>query len=566
MEAQAVQALQFSSTLHSNLSKPEKTWPNGSLRMFGGFKKQPFVSSKLQSAKPSTNIRRRTASLVVACSNNNVPALTLESGSFPASVDEKLILKSKTQEIEPYLNGRCIYLVGMMGSGKTTVGRILSRELSYSFFDRFLLNIFCIYGSSDELVKEEVDGTSVADIFKLYGEPFFRNKETEVLQKLSLMHRHVISTGGGAVLMPNNWKFMRRGISVWLDVPVEALAQRITAVGTDSRPLLHSEAGNAYMETVKRLSIIREERSEAYANANARVSLENMAAKLGQRDVSDFSPTAIAMETLEQVRFLCACQPEMETFLPVMNGMVHSKTLGRTEPNGSPRMSSGFKEQVFVSSKLRPARPSTSIRRGTAPIEVTCLHNNAPGCCKNCSYFDNLPTSKSQEIEPYLNGGCIYLVGMMGSGKTTVGKILSQVLSYLFFDSDALVEVDGTSVADIFKHIGEPFFGNKTEVLRRLSMIHRHIISTGGGAVEISVWLDVPLKALGQRITAVGTDSRPLLHYEEGDAYTKKEVKHMQTPLSRSPWKQQNWVEEMCQIYLQRYCNGGEPLPASSPF
>lgn len=74
------------------------------------------------------------------------------------------------------------------------------------------------------------------------------------------------------------------------------------------------------------------------------------------------------------------------------SGMVHSKTLGRTEPNGSLRMSSGFKEQVFVSSKLRPARPSTSIRRGTAPIEVTCLHNNAPGCCKNCSYFDNLPT------------------------------------------------------------------------------------------------------------------------------------------------------------------------------
>ncbi|KAG5148418.1 hypothetical protein JHK82_015299 [Glycine max] len=371
MEAQAVQALQFSSTLHSNLSKPEKTWPNGSLRMFGGFKKQPFVSSKLQSAKPSTNIRRRTASLVVACSNNNVP--------------------------------------GMMGSGKTTVGRILSRELSYSFFDRFLLNIFCIYGSSDELVKEEVDGTSVADIFKLYGEPFFRNKETEVLQKLSLMHRHVISTGGGAVLMPNNWKFMRRGISVWLDVPVEALAQRITAVGTDSRPLLHSEAGNAYMETVKRLSIIRVERSEAYANANARVSLENMAAKLGQRDVSDFSPTAIAMEFQDEA------PRKLKRFkVCKFSGMVHSKTLGRTEPNGSLRMSSGFKEQVFVSSKLRPARPSTSIWRGTAPIEVTCLHNNAPGCCKNCSYFDNLPT---------------------------------------------------------------------TEVLRRLSMMHRHIISTGGGAV-----------------------------------------------------------------------------------
>ena len=52
-------------------------------------------------------------------------------------------------------------------------------------------------------------------------------------------------------------KFMRRGISVWLDVPVEALAQRITAVGTDSRPLLHSEAGNAYMEVNDFSSMIR---------------------------------------------------------------------------------------------------------------------------------------------------------------------------------------------------------------------------------------------------------------------------------------------------------------------
>ncbi|RZB51741.1 Shikimate kinase, chloroplastic isoform D [Glycine soja] len=46
----------------------------------------------------------------------------------------------------------------------------------------------------------------------------------KVLQMLSLMHKHVISIDGGVVLMPNNWKYMRRGISVWLDVPVEALA------------------------------------------------------------------------------------------------------------------------------------------------------------------------------------------------------------------------------------------------------------------------------------------------------------------------------------------------------
>ncbi|QHN86808.1 Shikimate kinase 1 [Arachis hypogaea] len=195
--------------------------------------------------------------------------------------------KSKFPEIEQKSKGSEI--AGMMGSGKTTVGKILSQVLCYSFFD------------SDTLIEEEVDGTSVADIFKHYGETFFRDKETEVLRKLSMTHRHVISTGGGAVVRPINWKYMHKGVSIWLDVPVEALAQRITAVGTNSRPLLHSEVGDAYTKTFMRLSSLFEERSQAYANANAKVSLENIAAKLGQKDVSDLTPTAIAIEALEQI-------------------------------------------------------------------------------------------------------------------------------------------------------------------------------------------------------------------------------------------------------------------------
>ncbi|XP_061372602.1 shikimate kinase, chloroplastic-like isoform X2 [Gastrolobium bilobum] len=236
MDAKAVQSLQFSTMVYCE--KLGRTGPSGSLRMSGSFmepkKLQVFVSGRLQPAKPSKMSRRRMFPLEVACSANNVPASIMESGSFHAPLDEELTLKSKSQEIEPYLNGRCIYLVGMMGSGKTTVGKILSQVLCYSFYD------------SDALVEEEVDGTSVADIFKHYGEYFFRNKETEVLHKTSMMHRHVISTGGGAVVRPINWKYMHQGISVWLDVPVEALARRITAVGTISRPLLHYEAGDAY--------------------------------------------------------------------------------------------------------------------------------------------------------------------------------------------------------------------------------------------------------------------------------------------------------------------------------
>ncbi|XP_054806465.1 shikimate kinase, chloroplastic-like isoform X2 [Prosopis cineraria] len=250
---------------------------------------QVFGSANWQSGKPSATRCMRTP-LKVARSCNNSPASTLETGGLQGSViDEELTLKSNSQEIEQHLNGRCIYLVGMMGSGKTTVGKILSQVLDYDFYD------------CDELVEDEVGGTSVADIFKHYGEGFFRERETGVLRKLSVMERCVIATGGGAVTRPINWKYMHKGISIWLDVPVKALAQRITAVGTESRPLLHNEAGDAYTQTLRRLSSLLEERFEAYANANARVSLENMAAKLDHRDVLDLSPTTIALEALKQI-------------------------------------------------------------------------------------------------------------------------------------------------------------------------------------------------------------------------------------------------------------------------
>ncbi|XP_020206867.1 shikimate kinase 1, chloroplastic [Cajanus cajan] len=278
MDVKAAQRLHLSPVV-----RPDMIGRRPSCCSFG--MSRPFVSAKL-----SLRMRRRTTTVEVSCSYN-VPASTLESGSVRTPLDEELILKNKSQEIQPNLNGRCIYLVGMMGSGKTTVGKIMSQVLGYSFCD------------SDALVEEEVGGNSVADIFKSHGEPFFRNKETEVLCKLSQMHRLVISTGGGAVTRPINWKYMHKGVSVWLDVPVEALAQRIAAVGTNSRPLLHYEAGDPYKRAFMRLSAIFEERGDAYANANARVSLKNIAMKLGKRDVSELSPTDIAIEALEQIDY-----------------------------------------------------------------------------------------------------------------------------------------------------------------------------------------------------------------------------------------------------------------------
>ncbi|KAK9272096.1 hypothetical protein L1049_002465 [Liquidambar formosana] len=288
MEAKFAQSMQFSTWIDSEkiLRKPSGSIQFGQIRR-DKKRLQMLISGHLQPKKTST--WHRPGGLEVSRTHKKFPASIFESGSHYASFDEAMILKHKSQEIMPYLNGRCIYLVGMMGSGKTTVGKILSEVLGYSFCD------------SDVLVEDDVDGISVAEIFKRYGEGFFRDKETEMLRKLSLMHRLVVSTGGGAVIRPINWKYMQKGVSIWLDVPLDALAQRIADVGTHSRPLLHHGSGDAYIKTFRRLSNLFEERGDAYANANARVSLENIAAKMGLRDVSNLTPTLIAIEALEQI-------------------------------------------------------------------------------------------------------------------------------------------------------------------------------------------------------------------------------------------------------------------------
>ncbi|KAI3930706.1 hypothetical protein MKX01_037152 [Papaver californicum] len=184
----------------------------------------------------------------------------LEPGRTHTFVDEPKILKKKAQEVAPYLKwtlhiSSCeVCNAGMMASGKTTIAKTLSKVLGYSFFD------------SDKLVEQAVGMTSVTQIFKEHSETFLRDNE------LSLMRQVVVATGGGAVIRPINWKYMKPGITVWLDVPLEALATRIAAEGTDSRPLLHHELGDAFAL----LSTLSKERGHGYTNADARVSLECM--------------------------------------------------------------------------------------------------------------------------------------------------------------------------------------------------------------------------------------------------------------------------------------------------
>ncbi len=132
---------------------------------------------------------------------------------------------------KPEVTPKNIVLIGFMGSGKSTVGRALHQRLGYSLTDM------------DQLIEHTM-GKKITEIFKEEGEQAFRDFET--LQLLEIAKhtetRHIVSTGGGIVIRPNNRSFLRKlGYVVWLDAPQETILDR-TSRNRD-RPLLnHADA------------------------------------------------------------------------------------------------------------------------------------------------------------------------------------------------------------------------------------------------------------------------------------------------------------------------------------
>jgi shikimate kinase len=108
-----------------------------------------------------------------------------------------------------------IYLIGYRCTGKTTVGKLLSQKLSWPMLD-----------SDVELVKEQK--RPIAEIVEKEGWPSFRSIEKEIIRKLSRLNHHVIATGGGAVLDPENVGIMRTtGKVIWLTALPETIARRM---------------------------------------------------------------------------------------------------------------------------------------------------------------------------------------------------------------------------------------------------------------------------------------------------------------------------------------------------
>ena len=150
------------------------------------------------------------------------------------------------------LGKRSIVLVGMPGSGKTSIGRRLAQHLGLEFID------------ADQEI-EAAAGMSIADIFSRHGEPYFRAGEARVIARLLDKAPQVVATGGGAFVNPDTRALVRaRALSVWLKADVDLLLRRVKR--KNDRPLLRVDDPEAVLRR------LLSEREASYAEADLTIT------------------------------------------------------------------------------------------------------------------------------------------------------------------------------------------------------------------------------------------------------------------------------------------------------
>lgn len=159
--------------------------------------------------------------------------------------------QSLTEDITRNRLTRTVALVGMMGAGKSTIGRRLAQRLGAPFVD-----------ADTEI--ERAAGCSIPDIFKTYGEEAFRDGERRVIARLLQDPPHVLAMGGGAYMSPETQAETKaNAVSIWLDTDLDTLFRRVSRRG--NRPMLYVDDPRAELEK------LLEERRPVYAKADLTV-------------------------------------------------------------------------------------------------------------------------------------------------------------------------------------------------------------------------------------------------------------------------------------------------------
>jgi shikimate kinase len=154
--------------------------------------------------------------------------------------------------VSSLLKGVNLYLIGMMGTGKTTVGKLLAQQLAYRFVD------------TDEIISQAAK-KSINQIFAEAGEETFRQLESDVLAQVCAYTKLAIATGGGIVLRRENWGYLHHGLIVWLDAPVDLLYTRL--VEDTTRPLLQDP------DPQGKLRSLLTQRTPLYSQADLRITV-----------------------------------------------------------------------------------------------------------------------------------------------------------------------------------------------------------------------------------------------------------------------------------------------------
>ena len=146
---------------------------------------------------------------------------------MPETTSPASAIATQEAEIITALGGRSIVLVGMMGAGKSTIGRRLSARLGIPFLD------------ADSEIELAHAGMTIPEIFAAHGEPYFRDGEARVIARLLDSGPAVIATGGGAVMREETRDRIRdKAVSIWLKADADIIMRRVKR--RSDRPLLHT--------------------------------------------------------------------------------------------------------------------------------------------------------------------------------------------------------------------------------------------------------------------------------------------------------------------------------------
>ena len=166
-----------------------------------------------------------------------------------------MAVQSTPKTLKEKLGGRNIFLIGMMGSGKSQTGPVLAKMINYAFVD------------TDDVI-EKASKQSISSIFEKDGEKVFRDVEKKVLKEISQHHSLVIATGGGLVTLPENWGILHQGIVIWLDLDLKRSIKRLES-DKKKRPLLIGD------DLSENFIQIYESRKPIYLESDLRIEVED---------------------------------------------------------------------------------------------------------------------------------------------------------------------------------------------------------------------------------------------------------------------------------------------------